>query len=223
MDVENSGDKPQARRELKTRKKKWAIILSSWLASHGVKPNFISCLSVVSALASAICFLSISNKTVVFQIILLVLAGAFIQLRLLFNMLDGLVAVEGGLHSKTGDLFNEIPDRIADVLILSCAGYAVVGGNGVLVGWLAATLAIFTAYLRLLGGSLGFRQNFCGPMATPHRMFVLTVGAIVSAVVVNFIPYDGRFIYVALLVIVIGSVITSLRRIKVMAQELENK
>ena len=40
------------------------------------------------------------------------------QLRLLCNMMDGLVAVEGGLKSKAGDLFNEAPDRIEDVILL---------------------------------------------------------------------------------------------------------
>ena len=33
----------------------------------------------------------------------------------LANMLDGLLAVEGGQQTKTGELYNEIPDRIADV------------------------------------------------------------------------------------------------------------
>ena len=51
-------------------------------------------------------------------------AAVFIQLGLLANMLDGLIAVEGGRMTKTGELYNEIPDRIADVVFLGAAGYA---------------------------------------------------------------------------------------------------
>jgi phosphatidylglycerophosphate synthase len=51
-------------------------------------------------------------------------AAACIQFRLLCNLLDGMVAVEGGKGSVTGPIYNEAPDRIADVLILIGAGYS---------------------------------------------------------------------------------------------------
>ena len=50
-----------------------------------------------------------------------------IQLRLIANLLDGLVAVEGGKRTPTGELYNEAPDRIADTAVLVGAGYAVGG------------------------------------------------------------------------------------------------
>ena len=40
-------------------------------------------------------------------------------------MLDGMVAIEGGRQTKSGEIFNDLPDRIADALIFVCAGYAV--------------------------------------------------------------------------------------------------
>jgi phosphatidylglycerophosphate synthase len=52
----------------------------------------------------------------------LLLAAAAIQLRLLCNLLDGMLAVEGGLKTPLGELYNEIPDRLADVAILAGAG-----------------------------------------------------------------------------------------------------
>ena len=55
---------------------------------------------------------------------LLVGAAVLIQFRLLCNLFDGMVAVEGGLGTPSGILFNDFPDRIADPLILICAGYA---------------------------------------------------------------------------------------------------
>jgi phosphatidylglycerophosphate synthase len=43
------------------------------------------------------------------QAVMFVGAMAGIQLRLLCNMLDGMVAVEHKMHSKTGELYNEVP------------------------------------------------------------------------------------------------------------------
>jgi phosphatidylglycerophosphate synthase len=67
----------------------------------------------------------------------LVAAATFIQLRLLANLLDGLMAVEEGKRTPTRVLYNEFPDRIADtVLFLSAAaGYA---SGWPAIGWLAA-------------------------------------------------------------------------------------
>jgi phosphatidylglycerophosphate synthase len=84
-----------------------------------------------------------------------------IQLRLLANMLDGLIAVEGGKKTPTGELYNEIPDRIADVVLLASAGYASQHGPlGAALGWCAAVLAVGTAYLRALGARRGRPQDF---------------------------------------------------------------
>ena len=43
-------------------------------------------------------------------------------------------------------------------------------------------MAVFTAYVRLLGGSLGMTQHFIGPMAKQHRMFTLTLVTLLAAV-----------------------------------------
>jgi hypothetical protein len=79
--------------------------------------------------------------------------------------------------------------------------------------------ALLTAYVRLLGGSLGAVQHFCGPMAKPHRMAVLTAACLASVVEVVF-GYDGRVLTVALGVIVVGSLVTFARRGRRTALEL---
>jgi len=134
---------------------------------------------------------------------MLLLAGiAGAQLRLLCNLLDGMVAVEGGLKGKAGDLFNEAPDRYADIVLLVGAGYA---AGAPCLGWVASTFAVLTAYIRALGASLGQGQDFCGPMAKPHRMFFLTVGCIGAI----FLP---AVLWWALWLIIMGAGITALRR-----------
>ena len=151
----------------------------------------------------------------------LLVAAAGIQLRLLCNMLDGLLAVEGGLKTKTGDLFNEIPDRVADVLIFIGAGMAMRAAfMGLTLGVTAAILSLSTAYVRLLGGALGLKQDFMGPMAKQHRMFVLTVGALAGAVE-HVVRGSLLSLRIAMVVIVVGAAITIIRRIAHILRQLE--
>jgi phosphatidylglycerophosphate synthase len=199
---ESSAVRPAARRTLATRNASWARALARRLAGSGVRPNAVSVLSVVFAAGAAAAFALESFAA----------AAACIQLRLLCNMLDGMLAIEGGLKSRNGDIYNELPDRIADVLILAGAGYALRAmPYGTTLGWLASVLALLTAYIRVLSGSLGLPQRFLGPMAKQHRMFVLTVAALIAAIEPLF-SSSRRALWAGLAVIVAGSAITAGRR-----------
>jgi hypothetical protein len=50
--------------------------------------------------------------------------------------------------------------------------------------------AVLTAYVRVLGGSIGLEEHFCGPMAKPHRMAVLTAACLLSMIEVAY-GYEG--------------------------------
>jgi len=200
------------RRLLGTRNAGWAKSLARRLAANGVRPNAVSVASVGFALASGAAFSLASGFTFGGRAALLLAAAACIQLRLLCNLLDGMLAVEEGLKISTGEIFNELPDRIADVLILVGAGFAGSQlGSGPTLGWAAALCAVFTAYVRVLGGSLGFTQHFIGPMAKQHRMFTLTVVTLLAAAEA-LADVPPRAIPVGLAVIVSGSVATAIRR-----------
>lgn len=175
------------------------------------------------AAAAAVCLISLrAARSGPLQVILLALAAGFMLLRLLCNVVDGLVAVEGGLKSRTGDLFNEVPDRFSDVIIIAAAGYAVPGIMwAVTVGWIAAALAVLTAYVRMLGATLGFPQDFSGPMAKAHRMAVLVAACAVSVVEVITTGYRGWTLTAALVVIAAGAAITFARRLLAIAQRLQ--
>ena len=138
-------------------------------------------------------------------------------------MLDGLLAVEGALASPVGELWNDVPDRIADVVILAAAGYAVTWSWGEPLGWAVATAAVLTAYIRVLGGALGTRQHFIGPMAKPHRMAVLTAACLVSLGEVALSDFRGAVIAAALAVVLAGSLATAARRVSLIAQELAER
>lgn len=192
------------RRPLKTRSQPWAQALARFLAARRVQPNHISIGGMVFSVIGGVCLLWAACCPWLY-----LAAAACIQLRLLCNLMDGLVAVEGGLKSAYGDLFNEIPDRFADAVLLVCAGYA---GGGIALGWACAVLAVFTAYLRVFGGSLGQKQDFCGPMAKQQRMFILTVGCIFAAAGV-MMHFAMNPLPIALWIIAIGAAVTSARRI----------
>ena len=141
---------------------------------------------------------------------LLIAAAAGIQLRLLCSSLAGLLRTGTGPTRSMDDLYDEIADRIADVLVLVGAGYASrMMPWGLELGTAAAILAILTEHVRLLGG--GSRRATIGPMTTRFRMVVMTLGCVAGAIeyIIHFTLYS---VGITLLLIVIGSIITLVRR-----------
>ena len=211
------------RRVLATRNAPWARTFALLLGQIGVRPNAVSIAGILFAVATSAAYYAAPELTRGHRAALLLAAAASIQLRLLCNLLDGMLAVEGGFKSKTGELYNEIPDRVADVFILVGAGYSVRSLTyGVALGWAAAILALFTAYVRVLAGSLGVTQHFIGPMAKQHRMFTLTVFTLFAAAEAMF-GMTPRGITIGLGAIVAGSIVTAVRRTKRIAGELKGR
>lgn len=169
-------DSTAGRRPLKTRSAAWAQALAAALIKRRASPNAISVAGLGFALLGGALLATIARGAM--PVWLALFGGAAcVQFRLLCNMLDGLVAVEGGRKSKAGALFNELPDRFEDTALLVGAGHAAGCAE---LGWLCAALALLTAYLRALGASLGQGQDFRGPGAKPHRMFLLTLGCLAA-------------------------------------------
>ena len=134
-------------------------------------------------------------------------------------MMDGLLAVEGGLKSATGELYNEIPDRIADALVLVPLGYAGGTGPSIALGWAAACGAVFTAYVRALGATLTNRHDFRGPMAKPHRMAAATLGCL-GMMTLDLLDHQWPLPLWTLIVINAGILITGWRRVSHLAATL---
>ena len=209
------------RRPIATRNRKWAQAVTVWLASRNVSPNAISiagmCACIVAGIALGLT--SISDYRVLWLIAAL---GA--QLRLTANMLDGMVAIASGRTSKIGELYNEFPDRISDAAVFIGAGFA--WGGNVALGYIATILAIFTAYVRAAGKIAGAHNEFCGPMAKQHRMLVVTIACLYSAVVprswqiFQFNNVEFGVMGVALFLIIVGCLITVSRRLNRIAHAL---
>jgi phosphatidylglycerophosphate synthase len=200
------------RRPLKSRGTSWAAAITQLLLKTPITANQVSMLGVVASLAGAAAMVFAAEQPWFW-----LLGALWIQLRLLANMMDGLVAVEGARGSPTGPLFNELPDRLEDSLLLIAAAY---GAGLPWLGWLAALLAAKTAYVRAVGASLGYGQDFRGPMAKPHRMAALTLGALASAVLA-FANVDFPVMQAMLALIIVGTTVTLWRRTAGIAAQLK--
>jgi phosphatidylglycerophosphate synthase len=199
-----------ARRPLASRNAAWARALAGRLAAAGVAPNRISQASMVCAAAAAAAFAALAVlQTPGPRIALLLLGAAGCQLRLLCNLLDGMVAVEAGRGEPDGPFWNEAPDRVSDVSILVGVG---LGAGWPALGWAAACLAVLTAYVRELGAGRGLPADFRGPMAKPHRMAAVTLAAVVCAAAEATGHPSGPLLAAALGAVALGAGLTAWRR-----------
>jgi phosphatidylglycerophosphate synthase len=199
------------RRPIKTRSAGWAKYLTDLLVKRDISPNQISVASIAFALAGAVA-LNIDNGLVGS-----IICAVGIQLRLLCNLFDGMVAIEGGKKSDIGSLYNEFPDRIADSLLIIALGYAIGHAD---LGWFAALAAALTAYVRVFGGSIGLKQSFMGPMAKQHRMAVMTGALVLNAIETSL--YGTHYsLLVALIVIAAGSAATCVTRTLAISRQLK--
>jgi phosphatidylglycerophosphate synthase len=196
---------------------------AAWLVSREVSANAISLASTGFAALASICLVGTAWTDGLQARVLFVLAAGFVQLRLLANLLDGMVAVGSGKASPVGELYNEVPDRVADTVILIGAGFA--AGGAPVLGYVAALLAVFVAYIRALGTALGAKALFIGPMAKPQRMATITAACIYSACVPG--EWPGGFgcgalgaISIALALIAVGAALTAVRRLRRIAAQL---
>jgi phosphatidylglycerophosphate synthase len=188
------------RRPLKARG--WKVIQSGakWLSQKNITPNQISITSVLFSALAAACLLYFPYAQGLWLWSLAVMVVVFILCRALCNIFDGMVAIEGKKSTKSGELFNDMPDRIADALIIVAAGYAVLMPD---LGWCAALLAVMTAYVRTLARGLGAPSDFRGPMAKVARMVLICVATLLTAFAGN-----GVFMICALALIAGGCILT---------------
>jgi phosphatidylglycerophosphate synthase len=213
--MESTGD----RRPLASRNTRWAQALAKRMAALSVTPNRISQASMGAAAIAGGIFALAGQSEGPGRVVLLLLAAAFCQLRLMCNLLDGMVAVEGGKAESDGPFWNEFPDRVADLVIFVGIGYGV-GLPG--LGWAAASFAILTAYVRELGRAIGLPSDFAGPMAKQHRMAVVTAAALLSTLEPL---WNGReqILTAALWIVAIGAGLTALRRARTVVVRLRQR
>jgi len=199
------------RRPIAARDTGWARNIAALLARSRITPNQISVASVLFALAGAAALVWWPGYGGLLACVIC------IQLRLLCNLFDGMVAVEGGKGSPLGRIYNELPDRVTDTMFIVALGYA---ANAPWLGWLGAVFAVGTAYVRVFGGSLGLAQDFRGPVAKQQRMALLTIGCL-AAIAEIYWQAPPRALFIAAALIAAGSFITCAMRTRAIVMQLK--
>jgi phosphatidylglycerophosphate synthase len=201
------------RRPIASRERRTWIALAEKLVAGNVSANAVSVAGMFFGIFCGVMFY-LSSQTDHSRICLIA-GAAFCQLRLMCNMLDGMVAIRSGKACPAGELYNEVPDRVSDSFAL--IGFGFVAGSSLILGFIAALLAMFTAYIRAVGKGAGAPQAFHGPMAKPHRMFLITLAALFFALApANWSPVvwkDYSLASVVLVIVMVGCLITAVRRL----------
>ena len=161
---------PTSRRPIADGFRSTAHFATTLCVRLGVHPDSISYASIVAAALASVCFWKSGEHPW-----LLILAPLFCQLRLWFNMLDGMVAIASGKASSRGEILNDLPDRVSDVLIFAGAAHS--GWMNPFLGYWAAIFALLTAYVGMFGQAVGGQREFSGMMSKPWRMVTLHAGA----------------------------------------------
>src|ERR1700757_3638904 len=134
---------PTSRRPIGEGFRSTARFATALCVRLGIHPDAISYASVVAAALAAFSFWKSGARPW-----LLFVAPLFCYLRLWFNMLDGMVALASGKASWRGEIVNELPDRVSDVLIF--VGVAHSGFCCPCSGYWTAIAALFVAYVGTL-------------------------------------------------------------------------
>jgi phosphatidylglycerophosphate synthase len=161
---------PTSRRPIAEVFRRTARGATRFCVRAGIHPDTISYLSVIFAAAAALCFWQSARHP-----LLLLVAPLFCFLRLWCNMLDGMVALSARRASWRGEVLNDLPDRVSDVVIFVGAAHS--GWMHPLFGYWAAIMSLGTAYVGTLGQAVGAQREFGGLMSKPWRMVVLGLGA----------------------------------------------
>ena len=203
------------RRPIPLREKSLSKRTASLLVRAGVSANVISSFSLLFGIGAGICLVIASAQPD--SRLWWALAAALILLRLLANMMDGMVAIEAGKTSAVGELFNEIPDRVSDAATFIGAGFAAASSPH--LGYTTAILALLVAYVRALGNQMDVTGLFIGPMSKQQRMFTL----IAICLFYLFAPIAWLSLPLliwGLWIISLGAILTFIRRIGHIVKEV---
>lgn len=161
---------PPWRRPIAQAFRRTAYAPVQWCVRMKIHANLVSCSSIGASAGAGLCFWHAGAVPA-----LLIVAVGFCYLRLWLNMLDGMVALASGTASRSGEIANELPDRISDVIIF--VGVAHSNLCHPLFGYWVAIFSLLVAYVGTLGQAVGVQREFSGLMSKPWRMVALHVGA----------------------------------------------
>jgi phosphatidylglycerophosphate synthase len=216
------GDPDVARRPTTVILGRWVRDWVMWLVSplervlvaSGVSPDVLNVLGAVFGLAAGAAYVGAATT----------LAGWFILLGGLADIMDGRVARARGLASPYGEFLDSMLDRFAEAFAF--AGLAFYASRTPL-GALAVTLAVggslLVSYARAKGDAVGVACRG-GVMQRAERLVLLALASILDRSVTSAAGWPpGTLIVYAVWVIGIGALGTALYRTVVIARALRTR
>lgn len=208
-------------RRQRQRRLRWAQALRS----RGATPNGVSWVGIGFAALAALMFyvgLSAPAREGAGPLLLAVLG---LQGRLWCNRMDGVLARQARMVSRVGEVYNDAPDRLSDVLVCVGLGYGLQAGLpwAAQLGWAAALCCVATAYVRMLGLACGTPEPRQGPMSRVQRMQWLSLAALLALP----LQWTGQprlaawLLIAALAVLMAGAVLTVVLRLRTIVRTLE--
>lgn len=182
--------------------------LEDLLVARRVPPDAITAAALPIGLAGGLC-LALSDEAPELLLLVPVLAAA----RLVANLLDGLVARRTGAARPMGEMWNELADRLADILFLG--GLAFTPAVEPRLALAAVIAAILASYVGITAKAAGARRQYGGVMSKPGRMVVVAVGAVLA-----FGTGDTRWLTAVAAIVLIGGLATLLTRWRATRREI---
>lgn len=152
-------------------KSRWQRALRPVVAfcvKYRIHPDVFTYGAIVLSVAAGAAFLFAADQPAWLWVV-----PPFVLSRLLFNLMDGLIARELKLADNWGEVKNEFGDRVADAAVylgLVFGGYV----NAQLAA-LAILLILLVSYLGILGKALGGERVYRGVFAKGDRMITLAL------------------------------------------------
>lgn len=140
------------------------------LERAGVSPDALTLATVPLSLAGGVLLLLSPTVPAVLLAIPVV-----VVLRLVLNLLDGSLARSTGQIHPRGELYNELADRLADILLLAPVAFLPGAHRDIVL--LGVIGAVFASYAGLAPKAAGAERLYRGILSKPGRMALLAVSA----------------------------------------------
>jgi CDP-diacylglycerol--glycerol-3-phosphate 3-phosphatidyltransferase len=137
------------------------------LHNSGFTPNSLTILALLLSLAMG-CYSLYGDHTIA-----LILMPIVLLLRMALNALDGMMARQFNMQSKTGAVLNEIGDVVSDIVLYYPLYLLFVMDQIWIMTFLL--LSVLNEFAGLLGQALGGARRYDGPMGKSDRALVVGV------------------------------------------------
>lgn len=142
------------------------------LHKSGITPNQITISAMVLSIVTGVLILIFKDNSGIFLLVPVVL---FVRMAL--NAIDGILAKEYNMQSRTGAFLNEMGDVISDVALYLPFAFVVSVNSSIVV--MFVILAIFTEFAGVLAQAVSDDRRYDGPMGKSDRAVLVGLIALV--------------------------------------------